>query len=254
MNTIRHPDYKAHALIGKLIAYGFYRLIMDGNKTAGCYNNDINEESYLPKHSNAKERLNKAAIACPNPLLQLEASAEPASENVFLPYIVSQSHWRFYNDSGTKYGWILDATQEQQTTANVSCRRIRRKLSSNRKLCKDFTNTARLSFNMTFGTTPVLRLSYLKSYTENMGAVRVWLDNDRDRFVDLPGKYYDPDWTFSVSHYTTLSAVPLNVSAHALGEWFALPSLTPGLHTVHIGPAPFKGEKFKWKLYSITSC
>jgi hypothetical protein len=121
--------------------------------------------------------------------------------------------------------------------------------------CEDFTSAASLSFKMTFGESPVLQLSYLKSYTDNMGVARVWIDDDRAHYVDLPSKWEDSIVLVSVAHYTTLSPEPLNnISTYALGEWKQLPSLTPGVHTVHLGPAPFTGAKYKWKLYSVTSC
>lgn len=246
--------------MAKLIAYGVRSLIEEAEHVHGCHEKE--SERYVSKHGDKEERMKTALTACPAPLLKLQASLEPSSEAEFLPHMTlthaaspSSAGWRFYNDTGLKYGWILDATQEQLKATNTACPPTRRHLQSLRHLaagaCEDFTAAASLSFKMTFGDTPVLQLSYLKSYTDNMGAARVWVDDDRSHFVDLASKWDDP---YSVAHYTTLSAVPLNVSTYALGEWRQLASLTPGPHTVHIGPVPFSGEQFKWKLYSVTSC
>lgn len=241
--------------MAKLISYGMRSLIEEAEHVKGCHEKE--SERYMSKHGDTEERLKVALTVCPVPLLKLQASLEPSSESDFTPHIVkSTASWRFYNDTGLKYGWILDATQEQLKAANAACPSSRRRLQNRERIrraaaCEDFTASSRLSFKMTFGATPVLQLSYLKSYTDNMGSVRVWLDDDMSQFVDLPSKWDDP---YSVAHYTTLSATPLNVSTYALGEWRHLPTLTSGLHTVHIGPVPFGGENFKWKLYSITSC
>ena len=266
LNFVRHPDHKVHALMAKLIAFGFHSLIAEAEHVKSCH--ETESERYVSKHGDKEERLKTAVTACPVPLLKLQASLEPTSETEFVPHIVSKTTtssftvptWRFYNDTGLKYGWILDATQDQLKAANAACpSSTRRNLGSRRHLtatgsaagCEDFTAAASLSFKMTFGESPVLQLSYLKSYTDNMGAARVWLDDDRTQFVELHSKWDDP---YSVAHYTTLSPAPLNVSTYALGEWRQLTSLTSGVHTVHIGPAPFSGENFKWKLYSVTSC
>ena len=264
MSISRHPDHKAHALMAKLIAFGFRSLIEEGEHVKNCHEKE--SERYVSKHGEKEERLKTALTACPVPLLKLQASLDPSSETEFVPHIVpkrttssSLPSWRFYNDTGLKYGWILDATQEQLKAADSACLSSvrQRQLGSRRHLttttvgCEDFTAASSLSFKMTFGDVPVLQLSYLKSYTDNMGTARVWVDDDRTQFVELHSKWDDP---YSVAHYTTLSPVPLNVSTYALGEWRQLASLTPGLHTVHIGPAPFSEGNFKWKLYSVTSC
>lgn len=244
--------------MAKLIAYGMRSLIFEAEHVKNCHEKE--SERYVSKHGDKEERLKTAVTVCPVPLLKLQATLEPTSESEFSSHIVPKSSvsssvpvWRFYNDTGLKYGWILDATQDQFKATTAACPSSSRRLNSRRHMtgCEDFTAAASLSFKMTFGESPVLQLSYLISYSDNMGIARVWIDDDLAHFVDLPSKWDDP---YSVAHYTTLSPAPLNISTYALGEWKQLPSLTPGVHTVHIGPAPFSGEKFKWKLYSVTSC
>ena len=248
--------------MAKLIAYGIRSLIVESEHVKNCHEKE--SERYVSKYSDKGERLKAAVTVCPVPLLKLQASLDPISESEFASYIVPKPSslsssipvWRFYNDTGLKYGWILDVTQEQFKATSAACPSSRRNLKSRRYLtrCEDFTSASSLSFKMTFGDSPVLQLSYLISYTDNMGVARVWIDDDREHFVELPSKWQDPYVLVSVAHYTTLSPVPPNISAYALGEWKQLASLTPGPHTVHIGPAPFTGAKYKWKLYSVTSC
>jgi hypothetical protein len=181
--------------------------------------------------------------------------------------------WKYYNDTGMKFGWILNVKDDElksiqnckskyhelnhrQLSKNreISSQNIKNKDKTSRFLtmCKNFTMATQISFKVVFSTSPVLQVSYLKSYDAAMGSVYLWLDDDVSIFVELSGRWDDP---YSITHYTTISPSPLtNISTYAVGEWKQLRTMTSGEHLVNIGGVPFKQEHFKWKLYSLISC
>jgi hypothetical protein len=191
---------------------------------------------------------------CSAPLTKMIANDSASSIDSFRQQLVpraaleSASMWRFYNDSKQKFGWILE------TGASSSAVPL---------------NATTISFELNFGPSPVLQVTYLKSWSEEMGTAVLWLDDKVDTKVLLPGYWKDE---YSVSHYTTITQQRMaNVSLIVLGENFLLPTLTPGRHVVHIAAASLteasffthgttvmttkKNNKgFKWKLIGLTSC
>ena len=259
-NGYSHPDVKNHALIGKLVAYGVLRMFMQAHMHdfAKC-RAEPGADRYV-----FGEDADKSVTGglCRTPLSQMFANDSAASEQSFvLSSTATAQHapeWRFYNDSKQKYGWILQVSPEAVV-----------KIATPASTTLDILTRTRISFDVNFGAEPILQVTYLKSWSEDMGTALLWVDDKINDTVALPGYWKDE---YSVSHYTTITPRKMaNVSLVLLGENFILPSLTPGKHVVHIAAASLTDASFfthgttimaskknkggfKWKLIGITSC
>jgi hypothetical protein len=157
--------------------------------------------------------------------------------------------WTYFNDSKDKYGWILQATKAMRTSECA-------KDTKSESACGSLLNATYISFEVMFGESPRLQISYLKSYGGDMGEVYLWIDdrNDQANRIKLSGKWDHP---YSVAHITTIAREPLlDTSPIVVGEFIPLASLTPGKHTLTIAASPegFFTDKLKWKLLGITAC
>ena len=270
-------------------------LIEDAEYTKGCH--EAESTRYVAKTA-AQGGSAKAAIAtvCPDPMTKMAGGDNAATVDSFLAHevpspVASQSgtsFWKFYNDSGTKFGYILDASKdgaaeaiskycsskskrrsmtiesiEDNSSFNESTTQASRELAQQESGaaagdCATFATVSTLSFKMVFSSSgdasqqPTLQVSYLKSHYEYMSSIYLWVDEDFEHRVELSGKWDDP---YSVTHFTTLSAHPItHINTFALGEWMSLPSLTPGEHTIHLAGKAVDKKLFKFKLISLTSC
>jgi len=264
-NGYSHPDYKNHALIGKLISYAMLRLIMQASGGHGS-----GESGAVVCKDNSNDRYvfgngvdSSVQLLCSAPKVKMYATDAAALETFRpVPRAVNQgpSLWRYFNDSKEKYGWILEHSQEKHA-ANCSTQPIG--CGSGSVLA-----TTVISFEVEFGSSPVLQVTYLKSWSEDMGTALLWIDDKINQTVLLPAYWKDE---YSVSHYTTITPFKMtNVSAIVLGENFVLPTLSPGRHVVNIAANSLeisqyfthgstvltsRGiKKFKWKLLGLTSC
>jgi hypothetical protein len=261
---LSHPSAGVHLLYGKLVSFAFMRLLMLSHG-ADTHNKCTKEGSdrYHAGTAGAEGAVGEggavtAICGGDKYLTSMFANDSAASQHSFDPFLVrdsgQQQQWRFYNDSKEKFGWILEAKPE-----NASCEASTPCLDARTKI----------SFEMVFGPAPTLQVTYLKSWSEDMGTAVLWLDEKRDQAVLLPGYWKDE---YSVSHYTTITPTrQANVSLIMLGENFLMPSLSPGKHVVHIAAASLAetsyfthgttimtkkklNNKFKWKLLGLQSC
>ncbi len=152
-------------------------------------------------------------------------------------------NWHFTNDTANKYGWILSSSKE--AIANVC---------SQQSWCPEMiaANTLTLDIEVS-EKTPMIQIFYLKSHQDNMGSVKVWLDQREDEHVVLNSKW---DLPYSVTKMITIAKENLHgVSSLARGDSFEFPSLTGGKHQLHIAIQEFPKEKgFKWKLIGVSTC
>lgn len=303
-NGMSHPDYKVHALIGKLAGYGIIRQLQESLKfTSSCAAGTDFAAKYIVGNDIEDKELKSI---CSNPLSKMMSDSKQ-DEQRFALNMPTSPRWRYIDDVPSKFGWLFyesmsnvtelcplskqrrlrqqrrqrrrlhsqasisetevetyhnndpTNTADRSNSSTVSYHRLLEnsmvtpKLSS---ICPQFVEASTMSFNVEFSTTlPILQLTYLKSWSEDMGKVVVWLDDKIDETVLVSGY-----WTneYSVSHLITLTASPmLNVSSLLLGESAVLRSISPGKHVLHIAPAEFisaKSKNLKWKLIGITAC
>lgn len=251
-NGDSHPDAKNHALYGKMVAYGIMRQFMQAHahdakrcalESNGRYiTGDDIDKTIVGICSEARTKMfaNESGTSIGN--FRLSHSQESGEGQEYPPM------WRFYNESGTKFGWILEQTEAsfRESCAALSPLRIAR--------CSNVLQRTTISFEVEFGANPTLQVAYLKSWSEDMGAAVLWVDNAPENNVTLESYWKDE---FSVTHYTTIiSQTMANVSAIVMGEHFVVPSLKHGKHIVHIAAPSFAGRrgKYKFKLIGLTSC
>jgi hypothetical protein len=254
-NGLSHPDHKAHSLIAKMVAYGFGRQIVESHVIKHC--NATEERYVIPSRKDVSIR-----PVCASPLTNMQATEEASSIHNFHLHAVTSYHkditiipaheWSYYNDSKNKYGWILNYSLKDMKGA---CPTLDILKSFE---CQNYSMQTTLSFQMEFGNEPILQVNYLKSYSDEMGTVKLWLDDDyspsdESKYVLLSGKWRDP---YSIHHHTTIArAIPMGVSPLVLGDVMLLSTLSPGKHIVHISAFFQPGEdKRKWKLLGLVSC
>lgn len=244
-NGLSHPDHKAHSLIAKLIAFGFMSQLQDSNRVLHC-TEETNQYTKAIANDNTVKPL------CLQPLVKMAANDEKTSRSTFLlhPKDASKSdlettefhHWTYQADSRNKFGWIVKTTADDV-----------------RKICQGKTSCAEMieQFDLPLAVTvsadePIIQVSYLKSYHENMGTVKIWLDNDYEHAILLNGKW---DLSYSVTRLITISKEELTgVSMYIKGDAFILPGLTKGDHILHISVPACEQDNFKWKLLSVVAC
>eukprot|EP00981_Chlorochromonas_danica_P009209 scaffold2566_cov251-Ochromonas_danica.AAC.2 len=156
--------------------------------------------------------------------------------------------WNFFADSKQKHGYILQANQ--CTAADCSSTRSDRTLS----------------LQVTLGADPVVQVFYLKSFGDEMGPVKVWLDDQEDKAITLDGHWnmrtdgflaFSESYKipFSVSRVATLSQSTLpDVSPYIKGDQFILPGMTSGEHVLHFSALTVDQAKLKFKLLGVTTC
>lgn len=164
---------------------------------------------------------------------------------------VSSLGWRYYSDSKSKYGWLLETTQH---TVEEICRTERdtKTSSNNQILCSDALKLSTISFAIQLGLEPHIQIFYLKSYNAIMGAVTIWMDNDTAESIVVQGL-----WTkrLSVTHVLTISQKSISTNDGATNmDSYVFPSLSEGAHVLHFNLAQFKNKQFKFKLLGITTC
>ena len=305
-NGMSHPDYKTHALIGKLAAYGIIRQLEESHKLSSAC---ARGAEYATKYIVGKDTIEDAELQsiCSNPLSKMTSDGKQ-DESRFVLHTPISSRWRYFDDIPSKFGWLFFESRSNVTSLCSSTRRLLRQrrldvhhshtvsevVSSSdsqdkhaninvnatagsvrfttkpgnlRRLesiptpkvtsfCQQFVEQSTISYDVEFSASnPMLQLTYLKSYSEDMGKVMIWLDDNIEETLVISGY-----WTneYSVSHLITISPHPiLNVSSLLLGESAVLPSLTTGKHVLHIAPRDFistKSNNLKWKLIGITAC
>lgn len=239
-NGLSHPDHKAHALMAKLIAFAFMKQLKEVHKYKNC---QVEKHSrYVP----SELQDNSTNPVCPSPLTYMQATDTLASKESFVvrgnPEL---NHWRFYNDSKMKFGYILESDKSV----------LKGKCSEN-TICEEAIKTHTLSLPISLSAErPIVQLYYLKSYAPEMGKVRVWLDENKADYVVIDGGWELRSVPYSVQHMATISAKHLlAVNTFVMGDNKIIPTLTGGSHTLHISIADFRGEKFKWKLLAVKTC
>lgn len=235
-NGLSHPDYKAHRLISKLLSVGFMMQIRHVHRT-DC--SDVAKQQYLSPHLVDSS----AHSVCSVPLVAMHAADTAESASSF-DVQSSGAYWRFYNDSKNKFGWILETNK---TSLQQECASSDGSTWCDAAIPKH-TLTLRIKLSE---DTPVIQLKYLKSYAEEMGSVKVWMDDDVSDAVELNSKWDSP---YSVMHMATLSKQKLSVNTLMLGETHIYPKLSKGEHLLRISGANMPAQKFKWKLLGVTTC
>lgn len=250
-NGMSHPDYHAHAMIAKLISYGVYNLLKEIKHihyTKHC--EQTNSIHYISPH------LKDASIQelCPHPLVDMQANTDPLSyqsfrfTNIQPPIPIEINHWRFYNDSKQKFGWILELNQtylHSQCPASTPDRGI---------ICESLLPRVTLSLNIEVSQqNPIIQLLFLKSYDERMGIASLWLDDYRNESIEINSRW---DLSYSVTRYASLSPKELtNVSSIIKGDNIILSRLLPGSHVLHISPKNIiEQNNYKWKLLGVIAC
>jgi hypothetical protein len=265
-NGMSHPDYKAHALIGKLIAYGFYRQLKESHhyhQINAC--DDPGKDHYV-----TNEHKNPAVVSlCPEFITNMQAADTIESKENFAilpnPYLPAPANqqptpWRYYNDSQLKFGWILETTKssilqecQSQTLSNSALFASKSSLIDS-FICEKAIYSHSLSIPIEFQSDiPKLQLTFLISYSDEMGDIIAWIDDSIDSSIKITGKW---DLEYSVRHVATISKELLvTVSAYIKGDNYAMNSLSSGKHILHLSVAHFNDkEKFKWKLMGISTC
>jgi hypothetical protein len=292
-NGLSHPDYKAHQLFAKLLAFAFMQQIKESHKVT----NEHCHDKQLDRYVETQHRDNSILPICGNPLtLMMAKTDEPKSRDSFLVVndeallaatssasssttatdatpivypLVKESewkHWRFYNDSKEKYGWILEMNKAEQDRICSSPGTTTNGDGIAKGSCKEMFKATTLSLEVETGNKPTVQMNFLRSYTPEMGIAKVWFDDHEDEAIFL-NSHWDVD--YSVTHTITISSAPMNdVSTLMKGDSYVMPSLGHPTnivtkdghkHILHIAMASTefvsgKKEKYKWKLLGVTSC
>ncbi|KAJ1434318.1 hypothetical protein B484DRAFT_291843 [Ochromonadaceae sp. CCMP2298] len=229
-NGMSHPDAKAHAMMAKMIAYAVGRQVKEAHMQACDQSQGLDPGGQM-RYVAADQADASVQPICSTPLTQMRAGEDPQSVMFFQPLAPPPVVWKYYNDSQLKFGWILEAGGAIEHST--------------------------ISFKVLLGESPRLQISFLKSYSPNMGKVAIWIDDFEDQKVYIDGRW-EMEQDYSVTHVVTLSREPLvNISTLVLGQAATLPTLAPGEHTLHLSlPAEAERAKpnYKWKLLGIHSC
>lgn len=132
------------------------------------------------------------------------------------------TNWKFYDDSKSKFGYIIQAKLTDITNLcnkkasksslageeefnHMSGKYINMggKYNHIGEWCNEATNFTQISFPVEFGNdNPILQIAYLKSYNAKMGSAIVWVDDLTSINVTLESHW---DLPYSVTHFTTIS-------------------------------------------------
>jgi hypothetical protein len=239
-NGMSHPDYRAHKLMAKLLAFGFMMQVKDAHVSTHC-SPDGDQSRYV----SASEIDETIKPICATPLTAMHAGQGPETV-MLIPAALPEgaNMWRFYNDSQLKYGWILDQTKEE----------IASKCPGGESWCAHAVNASVITFDIELGASPRLQISFLKSQDGIMGNIAAWMDDNKAETVMIDGLW---DAGYSVAHTVTLTREPLvNYSTTVVGDAALFPGLAQGKHKLHLSLPPSSNNqpRFKWKLLGITSC
>ena len=241
-NGMSHPDYRAHNMIAKLLAFGFLMQVKEAHLNTDC---TVEQERYVSAH----EIDETIQPICNIPLTYLHTGETPDSVQFFPLKLVEKANmWRYFNDSQLKYGWILDQSREEIQQKCVST------TGNQQNWCDNAIEASILSFDVEFGVSPRLQITFLKSQDSNMGSIAVWLDNHKEETVLIDGHW---DIGYSVRHTITFSKEVLShISTTVIGDSALFPSMSAGKHTVHMSLPPSSNNqaRFKWKLLGVTAC
>ena len=91
--------------------------------------------------------------------------------------------------------------------------------------CPDMIPSHTLSIDIDVGEkNPTVQISFLKSYSDNMGTVKIWIDDKTEESALLSSKW---DLPYSVTKIATISRDSLGeISFTSRGDSFVFPSLT----------------------------
>jgi hypothetical protein len=265
-NGKSHPDYKAHQLMAKLIAYAFMIQVKDAHRSGHCSDGSVSANSDS-RYVEQQHRDHSVMSLCPNPLTLMAAVADDkSSRSSFkvltmlpstnsnkswkaVPLVTMESNgWKFFNDSKEKYGWLMICAKSEQPQLCSKGLSLQSD-SSIPNACDHLTLS--LEIDLTEHQ-PVVQIFFLKSYAAEMGTVKAWIDDNEDEAVLLNSHW---DVEYSVTHTVTLSKTGLReMSTLLTGENYQLPSMMGGKHVLHLAPQAYRSDKFKWKLLGITSC
>lgn len=242
-NGLSHPDYKAHALIAKILATAVMQMVKESHRAVCTPNTDRYVTSIT--HDNSTRPL------CMFPMTEMNANESPHSQQAFTVTHVGPA-WRYYNDSRLKYGWILETNH---THVQTLCKDSNSQNSVDSP-CPEAMSALTLSLRIKIATT--LQIRYLRSYSAPMGTAKIWLDDTPEEYVEIHSKWSSP---YSVSHLATVSAAKLlDINPLIVGDNLLLPSIgssgaSEGKERVlHIAPMKVSNEGFKWKLLGVTAC
>jgi hypothetical protein len=163
--------------------------------------------------------------------------------------------WRYYDDSRSKFGWILDIDMADLRTRNL-CGDV----PSDSSLITDpsslWCDRARefyqLPLEIDVGEEAIIQLFFLKSYNTSMGVATIWLDSYENESALVSGF---SDKMFSVTSKVTLSNRSLDDEFNGtFSAAHILPHLKAGKHILHVSGSHFLMDRYKWKLLGLTSC
>ena len=260
-NGLSHPDLHAHQLMAKAVAYMFMRQLETATEKAGILAHlgapICADSTHPPLGSYGRPFVGNLS----HPLTQMLATDSPSSKELFTFSGPVPTAWSFYNDTGSKYGWILEpdvsGLAEACGAANFKTAMDSGSGPSSVAICESAVASTTLTIPVTLSSNPVVVISYLKSYKPYMGSVVVWVDDDRLTNVTLDGRW---DNDFQLTQTAALSG-----TSQDAGESYALwlptmwlPTLQPGEHTISIALdtsrlLPKSGPKYMWKLLGISS-
>lgn len=250
-NGLSHPDMNGHQLIAKAVAYMFMRQVNAAiEKTIGALPGaEVCKDTSPPPL--LFERTFAGALS--RPLTQMLATDSPSSKKVFTFSAPVPAAWSFYNDTGTKYGWILEPDVAGLVESCGIAESISSRMAGNDSLlsCEAAVTTTTLTVPLTLSSSRVVVISYLRSYKPHMGSVVVWVDGDRLNNVTLDGHW---DSNYQLTQTATLTGSGSSKASGA--DVLVLPTLRAGKHAISIAvdaAALTRGPGFKWKLLGITS-
>ncbi len=283
-NGLSHPDYKAHQLFAKLLSFAFMQQIKEAHKV----NSEHCHDKQLDRYVESQHRDNSVLPICGNPLtlmvartddiqsrdtfhiVNTKAAAQPTTDGTttMFPLVTSNewNHWRFYNDSRQKYGWILNMDKAEQDRICSTPGATTSGEGIAKGSCQEMIKETTISLEIETGNKPTVQINFLRSYTGDMGIAKVWFDNNEKDAIMLNSQW---GVDYSVTHTVTISSEPMTeVSTLLKGDSYVIPSLAPESgndkknshkHILNIAMASTefvagKKEKYKWKLLGVTGC
>jgi hypothetical protein len=208
-----HPDKNGHNLISKLINYAFFMMIKEvvafsdercntaissadtssSSSSSSNVNTDsastsanapISAEHYSDRYVSPQQFDQSLVPLCSIKATDMKATESPLSYNTFLPsnlpdLALNHNIWSYYNDSKSKYGWILETNK---TVTKSICD------DNDRVWCDKAAVATTITFDVDLQKNFILQVSYLKSHPEKFGSARLWIDDFTEYAVDINGK------------------------------------------------------------------
>ena len=296
-NGNSHPDIRTHKMFAKMVSFLFFmqlnESIAESNQEGSsgkCSSPHGSPSSY---HSaSARNKSKSSGQLCPGkPSTYMHASDKYDSihnfkvsatetklqsiefEDELFNITIEQKvdlQWRYYDDSRSKFGWILDIDQAELRSRNLcSAGTSDSPSTSTSSITSTDTPASSASSSMTWwcdrasefyqlplqvevGEEAIIQLFFLKSYNTSMGVATIWLDSYENESVLVSGF---SDKMFSITSKVTLSNRSLDDEFNGtVSSAHILPHLTAGKHVLHISGSYFPMDRFKWKLLGLTSC